>query len=136
MSNPCFLAKKVSTSLRSEMVNITKTVKEALHQTGIQEGLCTVYSPHTTAGITINEAADPDVVHDMIKELDKRIPWNDGYHHAEGNSAAHIKTTLTGPSVSIPVHQGKMTLGTWQGIYFCEWDGPRQRTFYLQFSGV
>ncbi len=123
------------TSRRSEMVDITRKVAAAVKDSGFQEGLCTVYSPHTTAGITINEAADPDVRRDMEKELDKIVPWSDGYAHAEGNSAAHIKTSMTGPSVTIPVQKGVLTLGTWQGIYFAEWDGPRSRRVIVQLLG-
>jgi secondary thiamine-phosphate synthase enzyme len=117
----------VRTRNNVEFVNITSDVTEVLTGAGIQEGLCTVYCPHTTAGITINEAADPSVVQDMIKELNKIIPFKDGYAHMEGNSAAHIKSSIVGPSVSIPVENGRLHLGTWQGIFFCEFDGPRSR---------
>jgi secondary thiamine-phosphate synthase enzyme len=111
-----------------EFVNITSEVKNILAGTGIDEGLCTVYCPHTTAGITINEAADPSVVQDIIKELNTIVPFKNGYAHMEGNSAAHIKSSIIGPSVTIPVEKGNLSLGTWQGIFFCEFDGPRSRT--------
>ncbi len=92
------------------------------------EGICTVYIPHTTCGVTINENADPSVRQDIIMELNKVIPFDDGYRHLEGNSAAHIKASLMGASVCIPVSGGQMLLGTWQGIYLCEFDGPRTRS--------
>lgn len=126
---------KLSTKRRSQLVRITRQVETVVSAAGVTEGFCVVYSPHTTAGITINEAADPDVAADMEKAMDKHIPWHDGYAHSEGNSAAHIKTTLCGPSVTIPIHKGKLTLGTWQGIYFCEWDGPRSRSIFIQTIG-
>jgi secondary thiamine-phosphate synthase enzyme len=121
----------LQTTKRSEMVDISFEV-ESFVSGNIQEGLVIIYSPHTTAGITINENADPSVKNDMIKSLDKLIPYRDSYTHMEGNSDAHIKTTLTGLSVSIPVVNGRMTLGTWQGIYFCEYDGPRNRKYYIK----
>ena len=114
------------------MYDISAQVQRLIRESGIDEGICMVYSPHTTAGITINENADPDVQRDMIYEIDKIIPFSDHYHHMEGNSAAHIKTTLTGLNIMIPVHQGRAVLGTWQGIYFCEYDGPRNRKFHVQ----
>lgn len=117
----------VRTRNNVEFVDITSDITEVLTGAGIQEGLCTVYCPHTTAGITINEAADPSVVQDIIKELNKIIPFKDGYAHMEGNSAAHIKSSIVGPSVTIPVENGRLSLGTWQGIFFCEFDGPRSR---------
>lgn len=117
----------VRTRNNVEFVNITSDITEVLTGAGIQEGLCTVYCPHTTAGITINEAADPSVVQDIIKELNKIIPFKDGYAHMEGNSAAHIKSSIVGPSATIPVENGRLSLGTWQGIFFCEFDGPRSR---------
>ncbi len=126
----------LKTTRRSELADITRQVKEAVQSSGIQYGVCTVYSPHTTAGITINEAADPAVRTDMEKELDKIVPWKDGYAHAEGNSAAHIKASLTGPSVTIPIRHSNLTLGTWQGIYFAEWDGPRSRKVLVQILGT
>ena len=120
------------TDSRTGMYDISAQVQKRIRESGISEGICMVYSPHTTAGITINENADPDVQRDMIYEIDKIIPFSDKYHHREGNSAAHIKTTLTGLHVMVPVQQGRAVLGTWQGIYFCEYDGPRNRKFHVQ----
>lgn len=114
------------------MVDISYRVNELIRESGVDEGICMVYSPHTTAGITINENADPDVQRDIIYEMNKIVPFSDNYRHMEGNSAAHIKTTFTGLHVMIPVYKGKAVLGTWQGIYFCEFDGPRNRKFHVQ----
>lgn len=127
---------EVATSGRTEFIDITSTVKSIVEERGVKEGICTVFVPHTTAGVTINEAADPAVRHDMVRELNKIVPFDDGYTHAEGNSAAHIKATLVGPSVSIPVSGGRLILGTWQGIYFCEFDGPRRRSVHCAFAGA
>ena len=122
---------RISTSSRSEMIDITGRVSETLANSGEKSGFCVVYVPHTTAGVTINEGADPAVRRDIVMELDKVIPFDDSYSHAEGNAAAHIKATLTGSSVTIPVVDGKLALGTWQAIYFCEFDGPRSRGFIV-----
>lgn len=116
----------VSTRQHAEMVPITREIAEAV-PAGFN-GICHVFCRHTTAGLTINENADPDVVHDMLLELDRLVPWrNPAFRHAEGNSAAHVKATLTGSSLTIPVADGRLLLGTWQGVYFCEFDGPRSR---------
>ncbi|HAE61678.1 MAG TPA: hypothetical protein DCG38_05050 [Eubacteriaceae bacterium] len=126
----------IKTQNRSQMVDITDMVEEAVSKSAISEGIVIVYSPHTTAGITINEGADPDVVHDILMQLDEAHPWNHRkYLHGEGNTAAHIKTSLVGVSQSIPVIHGKLVLGTWQSIYFCEFDGPRNRTFHVKIIG-
>jgi secondary thiamine-phosphate synthase enzyme len=117
----------VPTHAKTELVNITGKVRSAVEESGIAHGLAVVYVPHTTAGVTINEAADPDVVADIIKTMNKLVPWTDDYAHAEGNSAAHLKASLFGSSVSIPVENHELCLGTWQGIFFCEFDGPRHR---------
>lgn len=109
------------------MVDITGQVQAAVAASGIREGLCTVFIPHTTCAVTINENADPDVVRDMLYALNKMVPWEDGYHHFEGNTAAHIKSSMMGFSEQVIVHDGKLVLGTWQGIYLCEYDGPRLR---------
>jgi secondary thiamine-phosphate synthase enzyme len=122
----------VKSKSATEMLNITSSVQSCVKEDKVQEGICLVYCPHTTAGITINENADPDVKTDMIKEINKIIPFDDAYRHYEGNSAAHIKATFTGLQVMIPIHEGRLTLGTWQGIYFCEYDGPRNRTVQIQ----
>ena len=113
------------------MNDITSDVAAALLKSDIREGLCLVSSPHTTAGITINENADPDVQTDMLKGIGNIVPLHDHYLHREGNSAAHIKATLTGLSVTLPVSEGHLVLGTWQGIYFCDYDGPRERRFIV-----
>lgn len=115
-------------------VNITFHVKDALKKSGVQNGIATVYCPHTTAGITINENADPDVTVDILAVMEKIIPEVE-FMHIEGNSPAHIKTVLTGSSASIPVNGGSLALGRWQGVYFCEYDGPRDRKFYVQITG-
>ncbi len=121
---------------RTEFVDITTQVAASLEEDGLEDGLCTVYVPHTTAGVTINEAADPAVKRDILMVLNRIIPFDDGYTHTEGNSAAHIKASLMGSSVAIPVIKGKLSLGTWQGIYFCEFDGLRNRSIYCTFTGV
>jgi secondary thiamine-phosphate synthase enzyme len=125
----------VSTKSRSELVDITEPVRGALFSSGIRAGICQVFTLHTTAGITINENADPDVRFDIIESLNKLIPWRNGYRHDEGNSAAHIKASLLGSSVNIPVEDGRLVLGIWQGIYFCEFDGPRTRTVIVNVIG-
>ena len=125
---------KVSSSSRSELIDITGQVQEAVRDSGIDDGVCLVFVPHTTAAVTINEGADPAVRRDIVAELDKIIPWNDGYAHAEGNSAAHIKTSLFGSSESILVEGGRLLLGTWQSVYFCEFDGPRHRKVYVRVT--
>lgn len=112
-------------------VNITQQVKEAVKKSGVQTGAALVYCPHTTAGITINENADPDVTADILAALEDAVPQID-FLHIEGNSPAHIKTLLTGSSVNVPVEGGNLALGRWQGIYFCEYDGPRDRRFIVQ----
>lgn len=118
----------IRTSSRDEMVDVTSQVAQAIRDSGIDEGIVTVYVPHTTAAVTINENADPSVVHDILAGLDKAFPWHQSYYrHTEGNSAAHIKSAIVGSSVRIPFQNGKMLLGTWQGIFFCEFDGPRRR---------
>ncbi len=127
-----FYTEDLRTGEQCAMYDISTRVDELIRQSGVNEGICMIYSPHTTAGITINENADPDVQRDMIYEINKIVPFSDHYHHSEGNSAAHIKTTFTGLHVMIPVHNGRAVLGTWQGIYFCEFDGPRSRRFHVQ----
>jgi len=117
----------IRTNQHSEMINITQELQKIVRNSGVLHGICVIVVPHTTAGITINENADPDVVHDFIMEIDKVIPWTDGYDHAEGNSAAHIKSSMMGFSQTVIIEDGKLFLGTWQGIYFMEFDGPRTR---------
>jgi secondary thiamine-phosphate synthase enzyme len=127
-----FKTLSVHTGSHSEMVDISSEVARFVLETEISSGICIVYVPHTTAGVTINEAADPAVKRDMLMELNKIVPLHDGYQHFEGNSAAHIKSSLMGFSATIPVVEGKMTLGTWQGIYLCEFDGPRSRKVHIK----
>lgn len=122
----------VKTESREELVDITSQVARVISDSGTQRGICCVYTPHTTAGITINENADPDVVIDIIAGLRSLNFENQRFHHAEGNSPAHIKSTLTGCSETLIIEQGRPVLGTWQGIYFCEFDGPRQRKVHVQ----
>ncbi|MCL4310275.1 MAG: secondary thiamine-phosphate synthase enzyme YjbQ [Actinomycetota bacterium] len=122
---------RISTSKRSELIDVTSRVRSAVAASGADAGICIVYVPHTTAGVTINEGADPAVRRDIVMELDKLVPLDDGYAHLEGNSAAHIKATLTGPSVTLPVAGGQPLLGTWQSVYFCEFDGPRSRRLLI-----
>lgn len=115
--------------------NITPSVREAVAKSGISDGIAVVYCPHTTAGITINENADPDVVRDMLHGLDKAFPDRAEFRHAEGNSSAHLKASAVGSSVTVIVSKGKLVLGTWQGIYFCEFDAPRTRKYYVHVMG-
>ncbi len=122
----------VRTSAQSEFVNITRSVREAVKETGVSDGICIVFVPHTTAGVTINENADPSVVQDVIMELNKIVPFEDSYRHGEGNSPAHIKASLMGCSQSVFVESGELVLGTWQGIFFCEFDGPRNRQVHVK----
>ena len=121
----------VSTQERNELIDITDKVQEQLIASSINNGICIVYTPHTTAGITINENADPDVARDIIYGLNKIVPTQ-GYHHSEGNSDSHIKSSLIGASEHIIVKDSKLCLGTWQGIYFCEFDGPRLREVWVK----
>ncbi len=124
---------EVQTGKRTHFVAITSEIQACIAKAGIRDGLATVFIPHTTAGITINENADPDVVRDMTGVLDALIPWDDPrYTHAEGNTAAHVKSTLTGSSVQILVQAGRLKLGTWQGVFLCEYDGPRTRNVWVQ----
>ncbi len=126
----------VNTNTHSEMIDITAKVSAVLKKTGVKSGICTVFTPHTTAGITINENADPDVPMDVIKEMGKVIPLNDGYAHNEGNSAAHIKSSLFSCSETVIIENGALMLGTWQSIFFCEFDGPRNRKVWVQVLGT
>lgn len=126
----------VKTHRRNEMIDITAQIRAFVSQSGITNGSVTIFCPHTTAGITINENADPDVTHDILLTLDELLPQlRAGYQHAEGNSDAHVKSTLVGASETIFIENGSMILGTWQGIYFCEFDGPRSRKAYLHVMG-
>jgi secondary thiamine-phosphate synthase enzyme len=118
---------EIRTHARSEMIDITPAVRSALAEETISNGLCLVYVPHTTAGVTINENADPDIPRDILAALDRAVPFNADYRHAEGNSAAHVKSSLVGSSVMVIIENGHLLLGTWQSVFFCEFDGPRTR---------
>jgi len=124
----------IKTRDRSEMIDITSKVEEELQGSGLRDGVCFLYVPHTTAGITINESADPSVVVDIQTTLNKLVPWEGTYRHREGNSAAHIKSSLVGNSAMVLVESGHLKLGTWQGIFFCEFDGPRSRKLHIKFQ--
>jgi len=121
----------VRTSGRTDLKDITGEVASVVSKYGVADGACVVYVPHTTAGVTINENADPAVREDIAATLERMVPWNGPYRHSEGNSAAHLKATLVGFSATIPVQTGRLVLGTWQGIYFCEFDGPRTRKVHV-----
>jgi secondary thiamine-phosphate synthase enzyme len=123
---------EVESRQQMEMLDITSEVRKAIRGAGIDSGLAVLFVPHTTAAVTINENADPDVVRDMLMELNKIVPFDDHYHHAEGNSAAHLKSTLVGASETLLIEKGEPLLGTWQGIYFCEFDGPRHRRLHIR----
>lgn len=122
----------VSTKARTEFVDITSKVEGIVSDAKIKEGICVVFCPHTTAAVTINENADPAVCEDIQNHLNKAIPHRAGYTHTEGNADAHIKASLLGPSITILIDSGRLKLGTWQGIYFCEFDGPRQRRVFVR----
>jgi secondary thiamine-phosphate synthase enzyme len=122
----------VQSKSRTAFIDITDAVQQFTNEKGMQNGVITVFVPHTTAGVTINENADPDVTADLDTVLDRMVPWTNGYRHSEGNTAAHVKASLTGSSVQVIVKNGKLLLGTWQSIYFCEFDGPRTRTVWLK----
>ena len=126
---------QVSSRQQVEMIDITREVRDAVSNLQIQDGIILVYTPHTTAAVTINENADPDVCRDMVMEINKIVPMQDGYHHLEGNSAAHIQSSLYGVSEQLIVDNGALVLGTWQGIYFCEFDGPSQRKVHIKGIG-
>jgi secondary thiamine-phosphate synthase enzyme len=125
----------IRTEKREVLIDITNKIKSLLKQIDITDGVCKIYIPHTTAGVTINENADPSVKDDIINQLREFVPKNAGYSHREGNADAHIKSTLTGSSVDILIHKGELVLGTWQGIMFAEYDGPRSRKAYVQIQG-
>lgn len=124
----------ISTARRTQLVDVTDHVRALVREQGAAAGTVTVFVPHTTAGVTINENADPAVASDMAAALDRLVPWDADYRHAEGNSAAHLKASLMGSSVTIPVEDGRLALGTWQAVYFCEFDGPRTRRVCMTFS--
>jgi len=125
----------VSTHSRTETIDVTRQVAESVRKSGVREGICTIYVPHTTAAVTINEGADPAVRSDIINMLSRLVPFEANYSHTEGNSAAHIKSTIVGVSRTVPIKDGSLTLGTWQSIFFCEFDGPRRRKLYVTVLG-
>ncbi len=122
----------VKTTARIEMLDITARIREIIAKAGVRDGICHIFVPHTTAAITINENADPDVARDIIAVLDELIPRHGSYRHREGNSAAHVQASLLGASETIMIENGRLVLGTWQGIYFCEFDGPRTRKVFVK----
>jgi secondary thiamine-phosphate synthase enzyme len=127
---------RVPTRQRNQFVEITAELRDSLTRAGISEGLGVVYCPHTTAAVTVNEAYDPDVVHDMLLWLERAVPHvQAGFRHGEGNSDSHVKASLVGSSVTLLVAEGRLVLGRWQGVYFCEFDGPRERNVQVQWVG-
>jgi secondary thiamine-phosphate synthase enzyme len=125
----------ITTRSRTEFQDITGKVQEIVDATEIMSGVCFVYVPHTTAAVMINEHADPDVVEDIGTQLEKLVPFKANYRHTEGNSAAHIKAVIIGESKAVPIEHGRLALGTWQGIFFCEFDGPRNRSLIIKIIG-
>ena len=130
------LSLSVRTRSHTQFLDITRDIQAAVSDLGMDSGTVTVYVPHTTAGVTINENADPDVVADIAGALEKAVPWHAAYRHSEGNAAAHVKASLMGSSVHMIVRDGKLQLGTWQAVYFCEFDGPRSRNVWLMPAGL
>ena len=122
----------IETGSKEVFVNITRQVEEEVSRSDIKSGVCVVYVPHTTAAVTINENADPTVKQDILMTLRKAVPDSLPYAHSEGNSPAHVKSSLVGASITIPIEEGKLVLGTWQGVFFCEFDGPRRRQVYVK----
>ena len=122
----------VPTTSKTELVNITSEIEKIVEASGVKEGICWVFVPHTTAGITINEGADPSVKRDILSQLDKLIPLRERYQHLEGNAPAHIKTSMVGSSQTLIIERGKLLLGTWQSVYLCEFDGPRHRKIIIK----
>ena len=123
---------QVKTTTQTEFIEITRSVQEAVQKIGMRDGICLIFIPHTTAAVTINENADPSVIQDIVMELNKIVPFKDQYRHMEGNSPAHIKASLMGCSEIVLVESGKLFLGTWQGVFFCEFDGPRNRKVHVK----
>ena len=125
----------VNTHSRTEMIDVTSKIAECVRKSGVKGGTCIIYVPHTTAAVTINEGADPSVKSDVLDMLNHLVPFEAGYSHTEGNSAAHIKSTIVGVSRTVPIKDGDLALGTWQSIFFCEFDGPRKRKLYVTMLG-
>jgi secondary thiamine-phosphate synthase enzyme len=127
----------IKTKAKTELIDITSEIQQLVRSQGFADGLCLLYVPHTTAAVTINESADPSVRSDILMVLNKIVPWEAGYRHLEGNSPAHVKATLVGTSEIIAIESGSLVLGTWQGIFFCEFDGPRSRKLHVRlFKGL
>ncbi len=126
----------VKTTDREQMVDVTSLVQKAVTESKIKDGFAFCYVPHTTAAVTINENADPDVTRDILYKLKKEIPQSEGYHHTEGNSDAHIKSSLFGASQQVLIEDGRLVLGTWQAVFFCDFDGPRQRKFIVRIVPI
>ena len=124
---------KVKTKAKTELIDITSEIQSLVRSSGLDESFCMLYVPHTTAAVTINESADPSVKTDILMMLNKIVPWEAGYRHLDGNSPAHIKATIVGASELISIEKGNLVLGTWQGIFFCEFDGPRIRKLHVKF---
>jgi secondary thiamine-phosphate synthase enzyme len=122
----------INTGARAVMLNVTQVVQDVVRESGVREGSCHLFVPHTTAAVTVNEQADPSVVRDMLAQLERMVPERTDYEHAEGNSPAHVKCSLIGVSQVLAVTGGRLALGTWQGIFFCEFDGPRQRQLLVK----
>jgi secondary thiamine-phosphate synthase enzyme len=122
----------IETTAHAQVILVRQRVEKALAELGVSDGLCHLWCPHTTAGIAVNEGADPDVPADFLARYESLVPWRGGYRHGEGNAAAHIKAMMVGVSVTVPVTGGRLALGTWQDVYFCEFDGPRRRTLEVR----
>lgn len=127
---------EISTRTRTELVDVTREIERLISQSGVKEGICHIYVPHTTAGIVINEHADPSVATDIAQTLDKLVPRGPGYHHMEGNADSHVKASIVGSSVTVIIEGGRLLLGTWQGVFFCEFDGPRRRSLLVKISSA
>lgn len=127
---------EVKTSRRAQLLDVTEKVADAVKRAGVSDGVCHVFVPHTTAGVTVNEGADPDVARDIEAHLARIVPKDADFAHGEGNSDSHVKTALIGPACTAPVRAGRLALGTWQAIFLCEWDGPRTRKIEVSVSAV
>ena len=123
----------LTTKQKTDFVELTSLIQREVSEADVEEGICFIYCPHTTAGVTLNERADPSVARDIQTFLNTLVPENGRWTHAEGNASAHVKASLVGNSVHVPISKGKLLLGTWQGIFFCEFDGPRERKIWLRF---
>lgn len=127
------MIQKIKTNAQTQLIDITSQIQQMVQSAGVRSGACLLYVPHTTAAVTINESADPSVAEDVLMILNRMVPWKAPYRHLEGNSPAHVKATLVGASELVAIEEGRLLLGTWQGIFFCEFDGPRTRKIHLNF---